>query len=109
MPILLTTPFDPGAFDPGNTYPRAKIIQFIHKSVSQKITVVMEVGDVDGEGQWVRGIESRQFAFQIWGLQYDNLVANTTPEEGETVYEAVKRSLYEFAIANYPQFAGTIE
>jgi hypothetical protein len=108
MPILLTTPFDPGAFDPGNTYPRAKIVQYVH-NVGDRMTVTMELGDVDGEGQWERGLEAKAFSFSIWGLAYDSMMENAVPEEGETIYEASKRVLYEYVIANYPQFAGTIE
>ena len=55
MPILLTTPFNPGDVDPGATYAEAKITEFrIGIEHRKRIEVLVELGNtVDGE--WVPG------------------------------------------------------
>ena len=108
MPILLTTPFDPGAFDPGKTYPRAQIIQFTVSPENEDIRVVVDFGDVD-DGEWVSGAAREKLNhILIQGADYTAIVADT-PEEGETTYDAVKRALYDYLVDNIAELAGTVE
>jgi len=124
MPILLTTPWDPGNFDAGNTYPKAKIVSFQHQEsfsgpmsdVARKtIKVVVDFGSVDGEGNWVSGgapnkAKTYSIADHPSGNPhpYSDLVGDS-PIGDETTYEAVKRALYNYLINSVPELAGTVE
>lgn len=113
MPILLTTPWNPGNYDPGKTYPRAKIVTFTNNTERKAIRVTVDFGD-EVEGKWVSGVPDRMrgrmgtHGHMIDGSAYDTMVA-ASPDEGETVYDAVKRLLYAYLVANVPELAGTVE
>jgi hypothetical protein len=113
MPILLTTPFNPGTFDPGHTYPRAKVISFANNTEAKVIRVSVDFGDMV-EGAWESGfpnsmrMEGREKLYIVHGTNYDVMVAEL-PGEGETVYDAVKRLLYAYLVTNVSELAGTVE
>lgn len=108
MPILLTTPFNPGAFDPGQAYPRAKIVLFFDNIANKSIKVCVDFGDIV-DGNWGSGAATgKEKTFFISGEAYDTMMS-AFPDEGETVYAAVKRLLYEYLTTNVPELAGTIE
>ena len=108
MPILLTTPFNPGAFDAGHTYPRAKIITFFHDTEKEVMRVGIDFG-YEVNGTWESGAaENKVKTYTISGEAYDDMVAED-PDPGESVYDAVKRLLYEYLIEEVPELDGTIE
>jgi hypothetical protein len=115
MPILLTTPYDPGSSDPGETYPRAKITGFSIDLHAKVVQVRLEYGDVV-DGSWVRGKASLEPSVCIENkpaepgpatTDYDDLVAEL-PEAEETIYAGAARVLYEYLIAK-GILSGTIE
>lgn len=107
MPILLTTPYDPGDNNPGVTYPRAKITGFSHSN--GVIGFGVTYGDlVDGvPGTWERGTGSPAKSFTIEGADYSAMVAEVATA-GEKIYDEVARVLYEWLISE-GHFAGSIE
>lgn len=108
MPVLLTTPWNPGDADPAKTYPRAQISALTIKPKEGAIHIVVEFGNVV-DNEWVRGDASPQKAYLVSGTDYDTMIAETT-EEGDAgvIYTAAKRVAYEWLIANN-HLAGTIE
>jgi len=104
MPILLTTPFDPGDNDPGQTYPRAKIIEFTWRE--GLIEFMVQFGDVSGD-DWVQGQGGKPKGFVLTDSDYDAVVAEISLTD-ELVYAGVKRVLYQWLIDN-GHAAGTIE
>lgn len=121
MPVLLTTPFDPGDLDPGNTYPRAKIRSFTWKETFEQIDggsekteligVTFEYGDLDSgqAGTWIAGAATPQKTYDIVGTDYDDMVAEVAnSEESYVIYAGAKRVLYQWLIDN-GHLAGTIE
>lgn len=111
MPILLTIPWNPGNYDPGTTYPRAKIVSFFHNTEIRTIRVVVDFGDVV-EGRWVSGPAVRSSgkgqSYTIKGEDYDAMIV-ASPNESETVYDAVKRLLYAYLIEEVSELEGTVE
>jgi hypothetical protein len=117
MPVLLTTPYNPGDRDPGNTYPRAKLQTFMwverHDGGEKResINVTIEYGDLD-EGQagtWIPGAATPIQRFSVTGSDYDAMVAEVaTTEEGYAIYAGAKRVLYQWLIDN-GHLVGTIE
>lgn len=110
MPILLSTPADPGDNDAGNTYPRAKIIHFNVNLNSNTIDFAVAYGDVV-EDVWTRGNGLRVKNFSITGEEYATMMAESAQQsDGDSEYEiyaAAKRVLYQWLIDN-DHFAGTI-
>ena len=115
MPILLTTPYNPGSADPGKSYPRAKITGFSIDLHAKVIRARLEYGDVV-DGAWVRGLVSTEPEVCIENkpadpgpasTDYDDMVAEL-PDEEETIYVAAARVLYEYLLAN-DILDGTIE
>jgi len=115
MPILLTTPYNPGSADPGGSYPRAKITGFSIDLHAKVIHARLEYGDVVG-GSWVRGRASMEPEVCIENkpsdpgpatTDYDDMVAEL-PDTDETIYAAAARVLYEYLLAN-DILDGTIE
>ena len=100
MPILLTTPFDPGSMDPGVSYPEAKIVSFGMHLEARVMNVRMEWGQTS-EGIWTRGVKLEPFKFE--GINYDQIVA-MHPE----TYQTVKNDLYTVLQSIRPDLAGTI-
>ena len=112
MPILLTTPFDPGELDTG-TYPRAKIIRLEIDPEYNWIKMIVQFGDQDGN-DWNPGVAGHmevlvQDTVDPPCTDYTDLVSTHTSNNGELTYVAVKRGCYEWLIANESRLAGTIE
>jgi hypothetical protein len=122
MPILLTTPFNPGDLDPGKTYPRAKIysmkwIDQIPGEIQPAVGVVSNIlielawGDlVDGApGTWFSGKAAPRKTFMVAGDDYTTMLQSLiTPEDSGLIYAGVKRVLYQYLI-DKGLVAGTIE
>jgi len=115
MPITLTTAYDPGDHDPGNTYPKATIVAMSFELLSETVHVTVQFGD-DVSGDWVTGPGAKRRTFIINNNPtatppddtiYTDLLATVTLAS-ETVHDAVKRILYDHLQAKYPELAGTI-
>lgn len=114
MPVLLTTPFNPGDLDSGNTYPRAHIVSFTINTVTSAptpgpfIDVTYEFGDVVG-GVWEKGAASPRRAAVVRGSDYDDMVAEPAIQaESYLIYAGAKRVLYQWLI-DQDLLDGTIE
>jgi len=117
MPIVLTTPYDPGDKDPGKTYSRAKIVCFTIDTEAKFVTFWFQYGDVVA-GAWARGKSSPDISHTIQNLpaepgpattDYDDMVAEvTTVGEGHVIYAGAKRVLYEWLL-DKGILSGTIE
>lgn len=106
MPLLLTTAYDPGDNDPGQTYPRAKVVAFDWQD--DRITFRLEVGDEVGDpAVWTFGPGADAKQFILTGADYDAVVAEASLAS-ELIYVGVKRVLYQWLIDN-GHVAGTIE
>lgn len=106
MPIQLTTAWDPGQYDPGQTYPRAKIVGFSWRDTYIRVTV--DFGDVV-DSAWVSGAAQRkEKSYTISGADYDTMVAEVSQTD-EVLYAGVKRVLYAWLQTNVAELAGTIE
>jgi hypothetical protein len=98
MPVLLTTAFDPGDLDVGNTYPRAIIILQQIQPELRQIMVAYQFGNMV-EGAWVKGMVSPDKTVTITGEDYDALVAEAAIEDEDyNIYAGAKRILYEYLI-----------
>lgn len=108
MPWSLTTAVDVGDLDDSD-YGQVKIVRDEHDSVSGRIVVYLQYGNTV-EGSWVPGIPPRgkDTVHEISGSDYTSLIANSTPNEGETTYEAVKRALYSYLASADVIAAGTL-
>ena len=106
MPILLTTPADPGDNDSGNTYPRAKIYNFSLNTLAKEINVNFAYGDVVDD-VWAHGNGLRTKDVGIKGADYDTLIAALS-NDGEGVYAGAHRLLYQYLIDN-GHLVGTVE
>ena len=101
MPILLTTPADGGIITEGESFTHAKIIHFAHNSQDSRIKMTLAYGTVDGEGEFHRASHrAMKKNFVIRGGKYNNLINNSIATDGENIYEAVKRVLYQWLIDN---------
>jgi len=108
MPISLTTPWNPGNFDAGKTYVRAKITTFAVNLESKILRVVVDFGDMV-EGEWVSGkAPNKEKSITIRGEDFDAML-DDTPQQGETTYDAIKRALYTYLTTNVPELAGIVE
>jgi len=96
MPVLLTTPFNPGDMDPGQTYPRANIIFQSIRPEDEVITVQYEFGDVTSGLDWIRGSASPVRTVDFSGEDYEYLIDEAAEEEEDfKIYVGAKRVLYE--------------
>ena len=108
MPLLLTTPYDPGAADPGETYPRAKIRGFSIDTELSRINFDLEFGDMNGD-TWEAGTASPRKQHVVEDTDYDAMVVEeTTVGEGHVIYAGAKRVLYQWLLDNGHE-AGTVE
>jgi len=111
MPIVLTTPADPGDNDPGKTYSRAKIVRFLINLNSNYIDFVVQYGDVVDDN-WKPGKGMKHKDFRIAGDEYNTMMTESALQtDGASEYEiytAAKRVLYQWLIDN-GHAAGTIE
>lgn len=94
MPWKLDTPVSVGDLD-SNPYQEVRITQFFHDSVRRLLSVQLEYGNTV-DGSWVLGLAPRGKATNVTidGQAYLDMVTSATPEAGEGVYAAVKRTLY---------------
>ena len=102
MPLNLTTAVDPGDLD-NTTYSQVKIISMYHNPITSEINVICEYGNTVSDS-WVRGV-SQPRSYTISGSDYASLLAEM-PDEGETVYLAAARVLYEWLVTK-EYYAGT--
>lgn len=108
MPVQLATPISMG--DLGDPITHAKIIRYGMELDNQRIHIRIAYGRMSGSVftaepikepvvVTVRNIQQRgeegEPGYQAEDLEYDDLMAAATPEEGELTYAAVKRGLYE--------------
>lgn len=108
MPLLLTTPYDPGAADPSGSYPRGKILGFSIDTEKSTIHFDLEYGDVNGD-VWERGGAAPRKQYVVADADYDAMVVGeTTAGEGHVIYAGAKRVLYQWLIDNGHE-AGTVE
>lgn len=112
MPILLTTPLDPGSFDTA-TYDHVKIINQTHRMnrIEPSIMLFLSYGTVT-DGVWVPGNNTPSTAVypvnvSVSGEDYISLISHDSLD-GEKTYAAVKRGLYEYLQSNYAALAGDI-
>jgi hypothetical protein len=94
MPIQLTTPFNPGDFDTVQ-YSKLKIMTFTVMLRESWMELIVEYGNIV-DNVWVPGKKTVP-AILITGSDYTALIQDT-PNEGETVYEAVQRCLYQYIL-----------
>lgn len=96
MPWKLDKPVSVGDLDL-NPYQEVRIIQFFNDSVRQVLSVDLEYGNTV-DGNWVAGIapRSKPTTVMISGQTYRDMIETATPLEGEKVYAAVKRTMYEY-------------
>lgn len=109
MPILLTTPYDPGSLDPGRSYTHARINEF-RFAIGRFIELRVARGYLDG-GVFIEGKAPVE---QV--VIRDNPKAQTAdlseliakmPADGEGLYQGVGRVLYEYLLGK--GYGGTIE
>lgn len=122
MPILLTTPFDPGSVDPGKSYTHAKITRIDHKVDEKEIRLYVTYG-YKLSGVWTPGrvrpdrfiIENKPELRDPEGnlLQaadpvFDNLAAPPPANLADSLYDQNAARLYQWLIDG-GALAGTIE
>ena len=111
MPIALTTPYNPGDHDPGNTYPKAKIQTLVVDIFGKKVEITVLYGDIVDDA-FVRGTGSRNKRFTIddanGSTDYTDFISQLS-NDGETFYDCGKRLAYAWLQANHAEFAGTVE
>lgn len=105
MPLLLTTPLNPGDLDPAGPYTHLKIDWFALLVPDNKIELVTSYGTMDGS-TYTKGAVSPVTKYEVAGADYGTMVTSL-PNEGETIYAAAGRKLYEWLIAK-GHAAGTI-
>jgi hypothetical protein len=96
MPWKLDTPVNVGDLDTA-PYQEIRITRFFNDSVRRLITVELEYGNTV-DGTWVLGFPPRGKTTNVVidGQAYLTLVGGAQPEAGESVYGAVKRTLYAY-------------
>jgi len=115
MPIVLTTDFNPGDHDPGESYPRAKIDDITINVKQKAVAIVVSFGNVVDD-KWSEGVGSKKRRVVIRdtpnaeppGTDFTDLMATLT-NDGENVYDAVKRVAYAKLQELESSLAGTIE
>jgi hypothetical protein len=105
--MLLTTPYDPGDLDPGQTYPRAKIVVQTIRPDQKAIDLTWSFGDVSGS-DWIPGAADPGGQESIIEADYDTVVASLPTDGSELIYNGAARVLYQWLIDN-GHLAGTIE
>lgn len=111
MPVTLTTAADPGDNDPGQTYPKCKVLHFSVDLLAKQINFTLGYGDVV-DSLWVIGNGVRAKDFTVTGADYNTLItASAVQGDGDSEYEiysGAKRVLYQWLIDN-SHIAGTID
>lgn len=101
MPWQLTTPVDAGDLDPNGPYAQVKIMKFTHDARIQRIHITLEYGNtVDSE--WAPGRQpyDKLNSVVISGDDYISFVSTHMSNDDELTYNATKRGLYEWLLAN---------
>lgn len=97
MTILLTTPFDPGDNDDGNTYPRVKLVNVELMFTESVAVFTFEFGDVV-DNKWVKGPGANSKQIILTPAQFNNVFS------GENITNKVETHLI-----NSGKVVGTIE
>lgn len=97
MSILLTTPFDPGDNDPGQSYPRARLISMEVYFPGEFMSFSFEFGDVVN-GKWVKGPGSQTKTINVNKAQFQTVMT------GENISSKIEQFLISQGLV-----AGTIE
>lgn len=109
MPILLSTPFNPGDIDPGVSYPYVQIV-----GMRWFLSGVIEIEVARGrivDGAFIEGKVPRDKITvannpRLGTTEYTTLLTGT-PSAGESTYQAVGRGLYTY-LRTKNGFMGTI-
>lgn len=114
--INLTTPYNPGDLDPGQSYTHARIIEFRAALDAKILTICVVYGYLDGESEWVQGkAPIRKVEINNKGSKYDLLIASATTTSSDEVqpgdgghkcYIGTGRELYTYLINNVSGYAG---
>lgn len=103
MPIALTTDFNPGDIDAGQTYSEAKIVEFrMGIENFRHITIMVEYGNTVN-GNWVAG-KAPLKSYTLVDAEY-----NTLYTDNAALIDSVAAVLYGWLQANHAEFAGTIQ
>jgi hypothetical protein len=105
MPLLLTTPLNPGDLDEAGPYTHLKIDWFAMLVPQNMIELVVSYGTMNGQ-TYTKGAASPVRKYEVRDADYVTMVQKL-PGEGETIYAAAGRELYEWLIAK-GYAAGTI-
>ena len=105
MPLLLTTPLNPGDLDEAGPYTHLKIDWFAMLVPQNMIELVVSYGTMDGS-TYTKGAASPAKKYEVMGADYVTMVQKL-PQGGETIYNAAARELYEWLIAK-GYAAGTV-
>ena len=108
MPITLTTAFNPGDFDAGKTYTHAKIVKFAVDIELGAISVTLKFGNVVG-GVWTPSVLPGTMLIFAYGSEMWETISEKATNEGESVYECLKRVLYAQVMVDNPALAGVVE
>lgn len=110
MPIQLTAAFNPGDILPPGPYTHAKIVAFTMLLEEKRVEITVRHGTYVNN-EWVNGAkmlgQTLRF-FSITGESYDDMVEEASAAIGEVYYNEVARLLYEWLMATYPEYAGTV-
>jgi len=108
MSIALTTNFDPGDHDAGQSYSKAKIVDISISTNSKKIDIIVDFGEEAGDPLvFTRGAGAKRRRFQIEGDDYDTFVAQLSLTD-ESLYSVFKRLAYAHIQTEDASLAGTV-
>lgn len=110
--ILLTTPYNPGDLDPGQSYTHAMVTEFRADILRKQFRVEVQFGTVSGSpavffpGKSDRILHVIKDTPRTGGTEYTDLIA-LTPVAGTTTYQSVAAHLYGYLITK-GFYAGTV-
>lgn len=132
MPVTLSTSFDPGSFDPGKTYGKIKVVEFILDLYRSEIRLTIGRGYVDGdEWIWARNsagmlittehkiknipetlpaLDENSDPIPDTGSPADpqfDIMISKMGDSAKTVYDKAAEELYVWVIANVTDYSGT--
>jgi hypothetical protein len=103
MPILLTTPYDPGDLDT-TTYAQVEIVSLHEEKIQRFFRLYCQYGNTVSS-VWTPGvIDIAQF--QIKNTDYTDIL-NRLPLSGNTGYQTLYKGLYQYLIDQHI-YPGTI-
>ena len=101
MPILLTTPFNPGDNDKeaAKGYPHCQLVSLVHNPLTMGVQLSYEFGFSSGPFYevWKKGAGSPTVVLEVSGPEVMGMWSRP-PQEGETVGEAMRRLTYAYLI-----------